>query len=395
MKKEKLPRGLRRRGNAFVACFARADGTIERRSLGNLPLAIAKEKLYKFKSEVRLGEYETKTPRKDVVTVRDLWEVYKVDFQDRGRKDARRLQFCWNQLARSFANKRVNEVTTQMVHEYIASRRVGITEPQEILSRNGTINREVCTLHAMFRLGASRTPPMVEHIPKFPKLKESPAKKGFVTDPQYAVLARNAKTLWMRALIACYYTFGFRRSEMLNLRVGQVDFMDRTIELAEGETKNDDGRKVHMTTEVFDLLVECCRGKNPADLVFTRDDGSRILDFRRDWFDLCVASNLGEYLPATGRNGRYRRYVGLHLHDFRRSAIRNMVRRGVLQSVAMKISGHKTASVFQRYNITDETDLAEASRKIELGRQTHAFESDTKTDTAIFQESQNPRKSLN
>ena len=139
------------------------------------------------------------------------------------------------------------------------------------------------------------------------------------------------------------------------MRVKQVSLPDRTVELYAGKTKSGEGRRVKLTQNVFVLLQALIVGKGGDDYVFTRRDGREVRDFREAWGTLCIKAELPELL----------------FHDLRRSAVRNMVRRGIPERVAMQISGHKTRAVFERYNIVSETDIAEAARRIEAGQFGH------------------------
>ena len=104
-----------------------------------------------------------------------------------------------------------------------------------------------------------------------------------------------------------------------------------------------------MTEEVHNLIAECMKGKNPSDPVFTWANGKPVTDFRRTWRTLAEKAGM----------------PNLIFHDLRRSAVRNTVRAGISKHVAKLISGHQTDSIFDRYDITDATDLADAARKLE------------------------------
>jgi len=69
---------------------------------------------------------------------------------------------------------------------------------------------------------------------------------------------------------------------------------------------------------------------------------------------------------ACGRcKGKRTKYSGLIFHDLRRTAVRNLRRAGVAESVIMKITGHRTRGIFDRYNITDQSDTRGAGRLAE------------------------------
>ncbi len=224
-------------------------------------------------------------------------------------------------------------------------------------------------------LGERTTPPLVRGVPHFPKFKDAPARTGFLEQAEYDILRQHATELWLRALLAAYYTHGFRKSELLHLLVRQVSLLDGTINLPAGGTKNGMARCVAMTSEVRTLVAALIHGKKPDDHVFTRANGEPVRDFRAAWRNLFVAAGLE---PR-------------RLHDMRRSAVRNAIRRHVDRDTVKKMSGHLTDDVFSRYNIQATDDMRNAARLIEdianravQGRTDH--DTDTKTDTRAVAE---------
>jgi integrase len=343
---EKKIRGVYERvmgSGVWWICYFDADGKRRREKVGSKKAAMSAVESRRTKAREGI-----KVPQnlRAVVRVADLAPALARDYRVNEKKSIRSVEHRLRKhVLPFFASMKADNVSTDDINRYIDARRTAG-------AANGTINRELAALKRIYNLARTGTPPKVRDVPVFPHLKESAPRKGFVEDRQYDALTAGAGELWLRAILAVAYTFGFRRSELLSLKVRQVDLLARTIHLEVGATKNGEGRTVKMTHEVWELLAQCVQGKGPDDHVFTRSANEPVLDFRAAWASLTTAAEL----------------PGLLFHDLRRSAVRNMVRRGVPETVAMKISGHKTRSVFDRYDVTSGADLEQAAARIEAGR---------------------------
>lgn len=278
-------------------------------------------------------------------TIAGLYAIIEADYEMNGRKSLVHLRILWkNHIEPYFAAIATAKLTSDQVVEYARRRR---TEG----AANASINRELAALKRMYKLAVKSG--RLKLVPYIAMLKERNVRKGFVRDGDYRGLAsETAKVgLWLRAMFELAYTYGWRKSELTTMRVSQVNISEGTIELNPGETKNDQARGAEMTSGVRELLARCIEGKTADDLVFTRANGKPVGNFRRAWAKVCRAAGV----------------PGLLFHDLRRSGVRNMRRDGISEKVAMRISGHKTRSVFERYNIVDPSDLREAAVKLEQG----------------------------
>ena len=131
-----------------------------------------------------------------------------------------------------------------------------------------------------------------------------------------------------------------------------MDRAARVIRLRPESAKNGHGRTLGLDAELAALIerrwiareYKTTNGTSALSPFVFHRHGKPIVDFRKAWRTAC---------EAAGMSGRL-------FHDLRRTAVRNMVRAGVRETVAMGVSGHKTRSMFDRYNIVNEADLREA-----------------------------------
>jgi integrase len=259
-----------------------------------------------------------------------------------------------------FGGRRMLTITTVDVRRFIRQR-------QDEGASNGEINRELTHLKRMFTL-AVQAGKLVSR-PYIPMLKENNIRKGFFEREQFENVRRHLPA-HMQGIASVAYITGWRTpSEILPLAWRQIDMKAGEIRLDPGTTKNDDGRVFPFTAELRQVLEEqekaAIRLKEQGIItpfVFFYPKGGRFggrdlkpgrpiteAGYHNAWKQARVAAGCPGRIP----------------HDFRRTAVRNLERKGVSRSVAMKLTGHKTEAVYRRYAIVSSEDLRDAVRRLE------------------------------
>jgi integrase len=231
-----------------------------------------------------------------------------------------------------------------------AARKFARERLEEGLS-NDTVNGSLRLLRRM--LNIAREDGKLTTVPKIRMLKNGAARKGFLGREQFDTLISKLPDN-LKPLVTLLYYCGVRLGEACQIEWNQVDLDAALIRLEEDQTKNDEAR----TIPIPDVLVQMLE-KAPAKTGGVFDD----TNLRKAWQKACVAAGLGTLTEVEGKSDP--RYTGLIIHDLRRSAIKNLMKAGVNEKVAMKISGHKTRDVFDRYHIVDTEDVVNAMRRVQ------------------------------
>ncbi len=294
-------------------------------------------------------------PRVDRIRYAEAAADLRQHYQSTGCRDLEEAEYRLVHLDTFFAPYRLARIGPAEATAYVLQR-------QAENASNGTINRELAILVRMLRLAFENG--KLLRIPIIRQLEEAAPRSGFFERQQYEAVRRRLPDD-LKVAVTIAHTYGWRiRSEVLSLQLRHVDLAAGTIRLDPGMTKNDDGRVVYLTPELTKLLtaqvarVKALMQKTNSiipDLfphLTGRFRGKPTKDFVRRWRTACTNAGC----------------PGMLRHDFRRTAVRDMVNRGTPERVAMAVTGHKTRAIFDRYHIVSPADLQEMARR--AGQQT-------------------------
>ncbi len=339
---------IRKRGKFYQIRFYRNGQRIEE-STGYTKYDDARDLLRKRENQISEGVAVTAQSTRFTWddALKDVVTDYSVNSKKSTAWVERRAKL---HLTPVFRGRKLSSIGAADLRGFAAARLEAKAKPAEI-------NRELAIVRRAFRL-AVENEKYFGRVPKFPMLSEANnVRTGFFDRDSFDAV-RSHLPRALRPVVTFGFITGWRlQSEVMGMQWRQVDRDACSVRLDAGTTKNKRGRHLDYSQhpELVELFTEQWRqhealkkaGGEISPYVFQRN-GKRIKNLRGAWKSACVAAGVPGRQP----------------HDLRRSAVRNLVRSGVPDSVAMKITGHATRSVFDRYDISSEADIREGLGRV-------------------------------
>jgi len=278
------------------------------------------------------------------VSLGEILDDRTSDANLRGNRSTRHLPRYHRHIISFFGDVPARDIIAPNIRQYQATRLNQGASP-------ATVNREVSSLGTALRLAVESG--LLAQCPPFPpRLRESEPRQGFFEYDDYVAIHAEFEP-WAQDVLEFGYFTGWRRGEILGLTWGEVfsdDDGGGTIRLDPARSKNRRARIRPITEELRPVILR--RSKNrifSCPYVFHR--GGR-----------CIPAATFHVAWAKARKAAGRDY--LLFHDLRRTVVRNLIRAGVRERVAMEYTGHLTRHVFDRYHIIQEDDLVDAADKL-------------------------------
>jgi integrase len=332
-------------GNAIKQATHEKPGKISDEQARRVAEALLKQRLKEIVAD-SLGLKNFIGPAQERVTVGELLDALEADCGLRQVRSLPQILAHLKPIREAFGDRRAVEVSAEAIDRYIA-------QCLEDKKAPATINRGTQLLAQAFRLAVERN--RLSSAPKIRRLSEKGnARQGFFERADFDALV-SALPDYLKDFARFGYLSGWRKGEISSLKWADVDIDGRVIRLRPDASKNAEGRTLGLEGELWDIIsrqaakqaYEKAEKTVAFSLYVFHCKGEPIGDFRKAWTSACKGADV----------------EGRLFHDLRRTAVRNMIRAGVPERVAMEISGHKTRSIFDRYNIVSEKDLREAVLK--------------------------------
>lgn len=302
----------------------------------------AERVLRKRLREIDEGSYAG--PAAQTLTVLDVCNLVAGDYELHRKRSARDVQYRIDKhLAGPFGKISAGALGDEQITAYVTARRAQ-------KASDSTINRELSIVRRGYTLAVRRH--KITAAPYIPKLDESGnVRQGFLEHDQYSAVLREMPE-HLQCLFVCAYHLGMRLGELRKLRWEQVDLEAREIRLTPVQTKNKKPRTAPIYGDMLAWLEMQKRAHDewwPACSFLFHYSGKPIGSHVKGWSEACTRAGV----------------PGLLRHDLRRTAVRNMIRAGVPEKVAREISGHRSSSMLDRYNIVSGRDIAVAGARTE------------------------------
>jgi integrase len=280
-------------------------------------------------------------------TFRDLaeWALSETEMADKESLDRDRRSL--KHLLPYFGDNLLREITPATVEAY---RRKRLGEPSgrtpDTLTAKATVNREVALLKTIFNKAIDNDKAERNPCQKVKMLKENNERDRVLSVEEYERLLAHCPAHLIPIVKLAYHT-GMRQGEILNLTWGRIYLKERFIRLSNGFTKDGgaktgEGRDVPLNDEMAEMFRVMPHGL-PGVPVFTYN-GKPMRCIRRGFHSACKQAGIEDFT----------------FHDLRHTFVTNKRRAGVHDSVIMAITGHKTISMFMRYNSVNWEDMRAA-----------------------------------
>ncbi len=313
---------------------------LRRERIGTSKMA-AEVRLVEIRKAIAEGRYIQKSP--EVRTTFKELAAWYLDLPEvKAKRSYDRDRRVVANLVSFFGTRLLRDITPALVEAYRQKRlkqpsgRTGKSRGD--LTAPATVNREMACLKTLFNKAIRSGKAERNPVQGIKLLKENNERNRVLSAEEFARLPAACPEHLKPVVKLAYYT-GMRQGEILSLTWGQVDLQEGFIRLSPRDTKTNEGRLVPLHAELMAMFKALPRGL-PGTPVFTYR-GSSVGEMKRSFATAVKKANLEDFT----------------FHDLRHTAINNWRVAGHDYFRIMAATGHKTLSVFKRYNTVSKEEL--------------------------------------